>query len=210
MPRSSRTPGRRKASSSYHHGQLREALIAAGLGLLEQRGGAKLSLRETARSVGVSPMAAYHHFADKDALLAAIVAAGFAELAARQARASARAPSPGAALLALGRVYVESARERPELFRLMAGRDLLTSDATSRHAVRVAFDLLRRHVRDWIGERDAATYAAGAWAVAHGISILLNEGLLRPGEDGLPSERALVNSVLELVGRGIRAREPGA
>jgi AcrR family transcriptional regulator len=59
-----------KRSRAYHHGDLRVALLAAARRILEQEGLAALSLRSTARAVGVSPAAPYHHFVDKDALLA--------------------------------------------------------------------------------------------------------------------------------------------
>ena len=71
----------RPAKAGYHHGELRETLVAAGLAILEEGGDpASLGLREAARRAGVSAMAPYRHFSDKDALLAAVATVGFDRL----------------------------------------------------------------------------------------------------------------------------------
>jgi AcrR family transcriptional regulator len=69
---------------SYHHGDLRQALIEAGLTLLDVRAADALSLREVARAVGVSATAVYRHFPDKGALLDALAAEGLRKLADAQ------------------------------------------------------------------------------------------------------------------------------
>ena len=72
------------SESTYHHGSLRDALIAAGMTALEGSSGLDLSLRELARTVGVSPTAVYRHFPNKDALLAALAREGLEMLGAAQ------------------------------------------------------------------------------------------------------------------------------
>ena len=85
--------------TAYHHGDLRSALVEAGLAILAESGDAgALSLREAARRAGVSAMAPYRHFADKEALLAAIATVGFERLAAAQREAEQVAAAPAAAL----------------------------------------------------------------------------------------------------------------
>ena len=102
--------------SSYHHGALRPALIAAARALCSTRAAPTRSgLREAARRVGVSPTATYRHFRDKEALLAALAVEGFREFGAALA-ASGRAPEP---LSAMGAAYVDFALSRPGMFRLM-------------------------------------------------------------------------------------------
>src|SRR5215831_9732799 len=109
------------AQRSYHHGDLRQALIRSALEILSQAGAAGLSLRAAARRARVSAMAPYRHFADKEALLAAVAEYGFQQLAGRLAAAAAAAADPRAGLGALGVAYVIFARDEPSLFKLMFG-----------------------------------------------------------------------------------------
>ena len=74
------------ARTTYHHGDLRNALVLTAVRLIEQDGLGEFSLRGTAREVGVSPNAAYRHFADKSALLSAVAQHGFEQLAQRMRR----------------------------------------------------------------------------------------------------------------------------
>ena len=62
--------------TTYHHGDLRAALLQAAGEILEKEGLEALSLREAARRAGVSHNAPYRHFPDRDSLLAALVAQG--------------------------------------------------------------------------------------------------------------------------------------
>src|SRR5271154_5377596 len=111
----------RKKAPDYHHGDLERALIAAARGLLEKEGIEALSLRAVARAVGVSPAAPYHHFADKDALLAAVAAQGFRELTAAMKKRMTRETEPTKRFLGTGAGYVAFAAANPALFRLMFG-----------------------------------------------------------------------------------------
>jgi len=116
------------ARQPYHHGDLRNALVAAAAHLIESGGVPEFSLRGVARDVGVSPNAAYRHFADKSALLTAVAQHGFERLGTRMRRAMAasrgRDPSRTAIarFKATGRAYVEFALAHPELFDVMFGR----------------------------------------------------------------------------------------
>ena len=105
----------------YHHGDLRRALIRSALEVLSEAGVAGLSLRAATRRAKVSAMAPYRHFADKEALLAAVAEHGFQQLGARFATATATAADPRAGLAALGVAYVLFARDEPSLFKLMFG-----------------------------------------------------------------------------------------
>src|SRR3972149_3564682 len=100
-PRSTRRRG------SYHHGNLRRALLDAALELVETQGAEALTLRAAARRAGVSPAAPYRHFADKRTLLAAVAEEGFRALteAMRQATAAHGAQPPGR-FRALGVSYI--------------------------------------------------------------------------------------------------------
>jgi len=113
---------------AYHHGDLRQALIAAALAVVEQGGAEALSLRELAASLEVSRAAPYRHFQDRDALLAAVAARGFEDLNTGYEAALA-APGDGRERLRIASfVYVDFAQQRPGLFRLMFESDLLARE----------------------------------------------------------------------------------
>lgn len=126
------------SKTPYHHGDLRNALIDAGLSLIEQFGAEAFSLREVAREVGVSANAAYRHFEDKGALLTGIAVSGFERLSSAMQKAMLTARSKGAPqsravarFNAAARAYVELAQEHPQLYGLMfgsAGRACLAAE----------------------------------------------------------------------------------
>jgi len=154
------------STSSYHHGDLRVALLRAAAGALEEQGPASLSLREAARRAGVSHNAPYRHFADRDSLLAALAAEGFALLAA----ALEKRPAGDRGL-----AYVEFALSHPQRYRLMFGGLLrfddypeLRAQAEANHAS------LQRAFAD-LGE-DSTFAAAAAWSLVHGLAHLLLDG----------------------------------
>jgi AcrR family transcriptional regulator len=135
MTRGSAKAGRprvRKSSERYHHGDLRAAAVRAATKAVAERGLEALSLRELASSLGVSPPALHHHFANKTDLIAAAAGAAFAdldkELAAAEAAPSA---SPAARLEELTVAYVRFAIERPGAFRLIFGSHVRSLDLAS-------------------------------------------------------------------------------
>ena len=105
----------------YHHGDLRDALIAAAQEILEANGLASLSLRGVARCAGVSPAAPYHHFPDKQALLDAVAERGFDALTAAMTTRMDKVSGGAARLDASGIGYVAFAVANPALFGLMFG-----------------------------------------------------------------------------------------
>jgi AcrR family transcriptional regulator len=112
------------ARDSYHHGNLREALVQAGLELLTEHGPAGLSLRGCAARVGVSHSAPKNHFPSLESLQAAIVAEGFLRQHAAMSDALASAgPAPGERILAACDGYLRFAEANPDLFRLMFSTD---------------------------------------------------------------------------------------
>lgn len=153
-------------NETYHHGTLREALIASALGLLDG-GDAAPSLRAVARAAGVSAMAPYRHFADRGALLGAAAEQGFGRLRETLLIAD-RADDPRRALAAQGRAYVDFALAHPALFRLMF------SDEKSGGvpAGETAYTVLARRVAGMVPAR-AEVAALAAWGLVHGLATLL-------------------------------------
>jgi AcrR family transcriptional regulator len=179
----------------YHHGGLRAALIAAGLELLREVGPADLSLRAAARRAGVSAMAPYRHFADKEALLAALATEGFTRFGAALASATASAGEPGAALGAQGIAYVRFALSEPALFRLMFGPVIrhapegqeTEGQGALRAAGEPAFEQLRRAVAAAAPGRtpdSAEAFAMACWSMVHGYACLVVDGKI-PWPDDL-------------------------
>lgn len=181
--RSAHAPTRRRSPrrrQSYHHGNLRQALVEAALEQLE-RSPAELSLRQLARSVGVTVNAAYRHFADKDALLAAVAAAGFRRFSAQQSAAAAGLSDADAALQALGHAYVQFARAHPALFRLMFARrepkpvPSQELEQAGQEAFRALVAAVAAALRLAPEDPRTLTAAIQAWALVHGLSHLLLE-----------------------------------
>ncbi len=168
-----------KRTSNYHHGDLRDAMIRAGLEILaEGVDQSAISLREAARRAGVSAMAPYRHFADKDALLAAIAAVGFGRLADDLQAADGSSTDPAAALVAQGVAYVAFACAHPSLFRLMFGTALPKSHSDLAETGNNAFSVLASRVGSMSSPEAASDQAIGLWAVAHGLASLAIDGRL--------------------------------
>lgn len=171
--------------TGYHHGALREELLAACRRLIEAEGIGAVSLRRVAREAGVSPGAPYHHFPDRAALLAALSTQGFALLADRLRQARAAAADPPAALGALVVAYVEFAREQPAYFQLMFRPELSRSEKTPdlQTAGDAAFDLLVEAVRECqragaAPGGDPGPLVGMVWALGHGLAALWLDGPL--------------------------------
>jgi len=167
---------------SYHHGDLRNSLINAGLVILAKEGVNALSLRKAARRAGVSHAAPYRHFADKEALIAAIAEEGYQKLAQRMGQAAAQFPGePHTQLLETGWAYIQFALENPNHLRVMFGSFSENCELDTGSS----FDLLVNTIQ---AGQEAGTIAPGdplqlamtAWSVVHGLAILLIEDKVPP------------------------------
>ena len=149
--------------TTYHHGDLRAAVLAAAWKMIEQDGLAGLSVREAARRAGVSHNAPYRHFADRDALLEALVSDGFEHLTKALESRTGRM---------LGEAYVAFALEHPQRFRLMFSGARVKADLEAQFAG--SFSHLGA---------DAAAAGAAAWSLVHGLAQLLLDGHFEGRED---------------------------
>jgi AcrR family transcriptional regulator len=188
--------------SAYHHGDLRRALVAAARAILEEDGLAALSLRTVARRAGVSQAAPYHHFPDKDALLAAVAADGFDALDRAMQERMAGVSDPAERLNASGVAYVMFAVANPALFQIMFGAAMhgLAAHAERLAAGERAYATLERAVtavqQAGGAESDVGLACLGAWAVAHGLAKLLVEGGLDPTRYGVTGAEELAQLAL--------------
>lgn len=158
---------------AYHHGDLRAAVVAAGLKRLAD-GAADIGLRALARDVGVSATALYRHFPDKEALLDALANEGLRRLGAVQSRAWREAGGGRAGFQATGIAYVRFAHDEPALFRLSFTRRLPERrDGTETDGGDVAYGLLRDGVAQSLPGVERDTAALHAWSLVHGLAMLI-------------------------------------
>lgn len=178
------------AKPGYHHGGLTVALIDAGLELTRAGGPDALTIREATRRVGVSPNAAYRHFADRDALLRAVAAAILDRVAARMHSAPRRRGSPEAQachrLRAVGLGYIKFALDEPGWFRVaffgvnlsvVADEHTLTSVAPPYRALVEALDAMANAGVLAPQRREGAEWSC--WSAVHGFAELALHGPLR-------------------------------
>ncbi|HWG60767.1 MAG TPA: TetR/AcrR family transcriptional regulator [Streptosporangiaceae bacterium] len=165
------------SKATYHHGDLRAACLRAAMELLEEGGEAALSLRAVARRAGVSPAAPYRHYADREALVSAVAAVGYRELAERLVAAH-PFPSTPEQLASVAVAYVLFALERPALFRIMFGEPC-DRDNDERGAAAAAVSMyVREIVQRSFPQADADALATAIWALAHGLAFLHLDGKL--------------------------------
>lgn len=163
---------------SYHHGNLREALVEAALAMIAERGLAGFAISEIARAVGVSPAAPYRHFRDRNALLAEIARRGFDSLAAEmEAARTAGRPDPVTALERCARAYLAFARRQPATFAAMFEGDLPAGgEPVLRQAHDAAVGVFRRAAdaacANATGRPPPMMVALHVWSLVHGIATL--------------------------------------
>jgi AcrR family transcriptional regulator len=168
----------------YHHGNLKEALVAAALQLIGEKGPQGFTFAEAARQAGVSTAAPYRHFADKDELIAEVARQGFELFAAALEKAWDNGrPSPEVGLRNQGRAYLRFAREQPAYFAAMFEFALPPTAAPGlKQAGDRAFQALRQATDAVCAEypKDhrppSLMMALHIWALAHGIAALFARG----------------------------------
>ncbi|NVK41450.1 MAG: TetR/AcrR family transcriptional regulator [Oceanospirillaceae bacterium] len=182
------------ATKPYHHGELRPALIEAASAIIRDSGIDGLSMRRLADSVGVSRMAPYHHFKDKNALLCAIAEIGF-EAQDRMIRdVLERSDGEDGKALFTGwvRTYIRFAQDNPETYDLMYGKEIWKrGDPTpslqqkSKASFRLWVDLVERMQARQVlpGEHSALRTAQASWAAMHGLARLLIDGIYAQRQD---------------------------
>jgi len=173
-----------KPARSYHHGDLRAAVIAAGLKRLGEGDAGELGLRALARDVGVSATALYRHFPDKEALLDALADEGLRRLGALQAQAWLKAGGGRAGFKATGIAYVRFAHDEPALFRLSFTRQMPERKGEEEgDGGEVAYNLLRAGVGEVFPAELVDTAALHAWALVHGLAMLILDRRVAWDED---------------------------
>ncbi len=162
----------------YHHGALRDSVLRAAGNILEKQGLAGLTVRAVARRIGVSHNAPSRHFADRETLLAALAAQGFAMLDKAQREAVA-----AGGLRRMGEAYVCFALDHPRRFQLMFGNvvPMRRHAALRELATKSCENLSGALAARLPGAQDARDASFAAWALVHGLAQLMLDGRLDPG-----------------------------
>lgn len=185
--------GIRPCAHPYHHGDLKNALLNCARSMLGQMPLSAVSLRAVARAAGVSHAAPYRHFANQEALLAALATEGFCDVQNRLSSTVAAGDVGG-----LCRTYLDFVFCNPTLVRLMFGPQIVKRDG---------YDELVCAETGLVGEvcrvLGAAELGLAAWAILHGFSMLALEGILDAAGNADPVETLVVRAetaVRRLVG----------
>ena len=170
--------------TSYHHGDLKNALIKAGVEILAREGLGGLSLRKVAKQAGVSHAAPYSHFADKQALIAAISTEGFKQLYVQiESVITAYQEDPDTLLIETAWAYLQFALNEPDRFKLMFS-SVLEKEKDYPEFVKISqenFSQLVKIVEICQGagilkSGSSDVVAVSVWSTVHGFTSLLLEG----------------------------------
>lgn len=190
----------RRHADSDATSDLRQRILDVSEQLLETEGLAALSMREVARRSGVTHQAPYHHFTDRESILAELVTQGFDELTRRLALANQRSGSAQrqAVLIASGQAYVGFAIDRPGIFRIMFRPEIC--DPACYPAAQQAGDRahaeLERMVHLQHGDKDGTGLAHLYWAQVHGLACLIVDGPVGQHYRGVRERRRFMRDSL--------------
>src|SRR3954470_4385936 len=188
----------RKPPDTYHHGDLRDALVQAALQEAEQGGPEAISLKALAKKLGVSQPAPYKHFADRETLLEAVTTEAFRQFTATL-RETIATPSKRSKLLRFAQATLEFGLRRNGIYRLMfASRTMASAPKGSDlHSAAMETFALLLEAREapavgFLRERSALRI----WAALHGVVMLAEQGLLT-GQLAHVSREELVEDIVE-------------
>ena len=173
----------KKPRDQYHHGDLRRALLQAAIRTIQKHGFDALTLRAVGEELGVSRSALYRHFADKSALLTAVAGEGFRMLRTGLTEAWEAAGKGRVGFEAMGRAYVQFARQHPWHYRVMFGGgfeldhsepELAQEGSASFHVLLDA--LIEQQQQGLVKADDPQTQANFVWSLVHGVALLAIDG----------------------------------
>jgi len=195
---------------SYHHGDLRNALLIAAVQLIEEHGFDQFSMVDAARCAGVSNAAPYRHFKDKDELLQAVTDLGFLGLTEQTAQVALEHGLGSIdTIIALGDTYVEYVTSRPQFYELMWGN--VSTGIDERNDVDLkssGFYVLVEAVSAWgdveqVIIEDPVQVATYLWAMVHGlVSLTLHNHIERFVPDA--NVKDMLRSTTETFLNGLR------
>jgi AcrR family transcriptional regulator len=177
----SRSRPKRKRADSYHHGDLKAALVACATDILRKSGPDALTLRAVARAAGVSEAAPYRHFSDRRELVAAVAEDGFRKLQDAMLTAIQKGGREG--MREVAKAYVSFAHDNPAEYHVMFGPEVANTEGldslrqTSRSVLGfVAHGIAELQRAGQVGPGDPAVIAVVIWAQLHGLVMLSLDG----------------------------------
>lgn len=206
-------PSPRRARSGVGGGRLRGTLVDAAVALIARKGPQGFSLREVARRARVSEAAPYWHFADREALLAAVAERGFEEMAKGMMEIWSREAEPAERFRALGIGYVRFALAQPSYLRVMFGSEV--PDKAEHPALKAAgertFTLLVQAITECqaaghMRGGDPEAFAVAAWSIVHGLAALLVDGKLKDHATTPAEAERLAHTITDCVMLGLAPR----
>jgi AcrR family transcriptional regulator len=204
VPRSTKKP-----KSSYHHGNLREAIVTAATAEVNRAGAIDLTIRVVAERVGVTHAAVYHHFEDRTAMVAGVAEHAFVELGAAMDRAALDAPTALERYRRLGHAYLTFALRHPRLYGVMFGAEAAAHPGGAARAavfarIRDAIVACQRHSVVAAGSPDEITLFC--WSAVHGFASLVADRQLDQLDAELPSIDVLADTIVQTIFTGVAAR----
>jgi AcrR family transcriptional regulator len=188
----------RKPLNTYHHGDLRDALVQAALQEVDLGGPEAISISALARKLGVSQPAPYRHFADREALLAAVTAEAFRQFSA-SLRESIGKPSSRSKLSRLAQATLAFGLRRNGIYRLMFASRIMAcapKDDELHDAARETFGLVLEALEASAVGLLRERHALRIWAALHGVVMLAEQGLLT-GQVAQMTREELVEDIVE-------------
>ncbi len=205
-------------TKKYHHGDLENALIQAGVEILSKEGIEGLSLRKVAKRVGVSYAAPYAHFKDRQSLVAAISTEGFKKLyMALDAAASKNADDPRQQLMESARAYVKFAMRNTDIFKIMFSgvlekeKEYPSFVEASRKTFSKVVEIVQACQNAGIlSSTSPELMAVSIWGQVHGVISLALEGQISHTVLDLFTLQDIVQSGIDqmIVGNTLKARQP--
>lgn len=203
----------RRARPGAAGGSLRDTLVDAAVALIARKGPQGFSLREVARRARVSEAAPYWHFADREALLAAVAERGFEEMAQGMMEIWSQEADPAERFRALGIGYVRFALAQPSYLRVMFGSEV--PDKAEHPALKAAgertFALLVQAITECqaagqVRGGDPEAFAVAAWSSVHGLAALLIDGKLKDRAPTTADAERLAQTITDCVMLGLAPR----
>ena len=195
------------AEKQYHHGDLRNSLIQAGMEILAEEGGGALSLRKVASRAGVSHAAPYAHFTDRQDLIAAISTEGFRQLYERiKAVVEANPHDLANRLVEVAWAYVKFAMENSSLFKIMFS-GILEEENKYPEFVNISHETFFQLVRlvqecqqgGLLRPGPADVLALSLWSLVHGfVSLLLEKQISHTILEGISAKELLCQTLNQI------------